>query len=244
MASEVIEPTGLDEPFAEAARQALEFIASYRDPVVGILLGGSVSRGGGDANSDLDFYVVTVGDHRQRVQRRFNGVPCEMFFNPERQLRRYYPLEAAQGKSSAVGLTLDSQVLLDVDGVVARLRDEAQVFRDAGPQVPPGVIQIRKYLAIDTLDNARDLVGRDPTMAGILAGVAVKEALALAYVLAGEWIPGDKALRQNLAGVCPQAVEPMRGFADDPSPDNAAPVLMAVLGDDTFFEWESEPEEV
>jgi hypothetical protein len=244
MVDEIFEPVGLEEPFRRAARDALGFIAAYRDPVLGIVLGGSKSCGDGDANSDLDFYVVTTGDHRQRVQRRFNDVPCEMFFNPARQIRKYFAEEAERGKTSAVGLLLDSQVLLDVNGVVAELREEARTVRMTGPQVPTAVVQQRTYLAIDTLDNARDLVDRDPALARLLASSAVQEALAMAYVLAGNWIPRDKDLIEGLEIVCPQAVEAIRGFGDDPSPDRAGAVLNAVFGHDTFFEWESTPEAV
>lgn len=48
-------------------------------------------RGGdGDRRSDLDLYVITGGERRQRVQRIYEGVPCEMFFNPESRIWEYF----------------------------------------------------------------------------------------------------------------------------------------------------------
>ncbi len=70
----------LAEPYALALQQALAFCHERTDPF-GIVASGSIVRGTGDANSDLDIYVLHAHPWRQRVQRCFNGVPCEIFIN-------------------------------------------------------------------------------------------------------------------------------------------------------------------
>ena len=117
MRVDVTIPPGLNEPYLEAVRLAVDFIFARTDKPRAVTLSGSVALGYGDPNSDLDFWVVVAGDHRQRVQRRFNGVPCEMFFNPERRIPRYFKEEATDGRCPSVGLTLDGHVLYDPEGV-------------------------------------------------------------------------------------------------------------------------------
>ena len=244
MRSGLTVPPELSEPYLEALRLAVNFIFSRSDRPLSVTLSGSVALGYGDLNSDLDIWVVVDGDHRQRVQRRFNGVPCEMFFNPERRIPHYFTEEAAEGRCPSVGLTLDGHVLYDPEGVAEKLRGQARLIRTNGPQVPHETIDLRKYLTVDTLDNARDLQGRDPLMASILAAAAVHESLRLAYVLNGQWTPRDKDLQTRIESVCPQAVEPLRKYQAKPTPDTATSVLQAILGVSTFFEWESDPDPV
>jgi hypothetical protein len=244
MRSDLTIPPELSEPYLEALRLAVDFIFNRPERPVSVTLSGSVALGYGDVNSDLDIWIVVDGDNRQRVQRRFNGVPCEMFFNPERRIPRYFSEEALEGRCPSVGLTLDGHVLYDPEGVAEKLRDQARLVRADGPRVPPETIELRKYLAVDTLDNAKDLQGRDPLMASILAAAAVHESLRLAYVLDGQWTPRDKDLQTKVDSVCPQAIEPLRRYQENPTPDTAISVLHSVLGVSTFFEWESDPDPV
>jgi len=242
MRSDVTLPPGLREPYLEALRLAVDFIFARTDKPRAVTLSGSVALGYGDPNSDLDVWVVVAGDHRQRVQRRFNGVPCEMFFNPERRILSYFMEEAMDGRCPSVGLALDGHVLYDPEGVAERLRGEAGLVRANGPQVPPETIELRKYLAVDTLDNAKDVQDRDPLMASILSAAAVHESLRLAYLLNGQWAPRDKDLQLKIGSVCPQAVAALRTYQENPTPDTADSVLQSILGVSTFFEWESGPE--
>ncbi|MEN8237818.1 MAG: hypothetical protein ABFR53_01320 [Actinomycetota bacterium] len=239
MTSEELIPPGLPEPFAGALRLAMDFVFSRTDKPLSVTLSGSVALGHGDFNSDLDIWVVVDADHRQRVQRRFNGVPCEMFFNPEARIPRYFTEEASEGRCPSVGLTLDGHVLYDPQGVAERLREQARLVRADGPQVSPETIELRRYLAVDTLDNAVDVQARDPLMASILSASAVHESLRLAYLLNGQWTPRDKDLHVEIDSVCPQAVEPLRLYRLNPTPDTARTVLQSILGVSTFFEWES-----
>lgn len=235
-------PEDLVEPYSTALRLALDFVFGRSSRPLAVTLSGSVVRGHGDPHSDLDLWIVVEGKHRQRVQKRLNGVPCEMFFNPEHRVHRYFSDEAREGAAPSIGLTLDGLVLYDPDGVAERLRGQALRVREAGPQVPPEEVVLRKYLAGDMLDNARDVSIRDPLMAGILTATAVKSALQLAYILAGTWIPRDKDLWLRLDEVRPHAVQPVKAYALDPSPDAAAAVLESIMGISGFFEWESVPD--
>lgn len=242
MRPEILFPSSLPDRFLGAAERAMDFVFDYPDRPVAVTLSGSVVLGLGDPNSDLDIWVVIEGEHRQRVQRRFDDVPCELFFNPVATIRSYFETESREGSPSSMRLTLDGHVLFDPDGVARGLREEARTVLDDGPQVPPETIVQRTYSAVDALDNARDVHGRDPMLSSIMTSSALRETLLLAYLLNGEWEPRLKDLRVGLDNVCPSVVEPLVRYEQDPTPDSAGDVLQAVLGVSTFFEWESTPE--
>ncbi len=235
-------PRGLDEPYTTAMRLALDFIAAYPAPVRAITASGSVIQGRGDPQSDLDLWVVVDGEHRQRIQVRFNGVPCELFFNPKSRIPRYFEEEARDGRGSSIGLTLDGEVLYDPHDTAKVLREQAARVRRAGPQVPDEVVVLRKYAIVDALDNARDTIVTDALMSSLLCAEAVKASLRMAYVIGGAWIPRDKDLANRLVEVSPHSVEPLIRFAEDPSVDSAAAVVDSILGVSTFFGWESSPD--
>ncbi len=220
----------------------MDVVFEYPSRTLAVTLSGSVALGRGDPHSDLDLWVVIEGEHRQRVQRRLDGVPCELFFNPESTIRSYFEREVAEGRPSSMRLTLDGHVLFDPDGVAERLREKARQLLDAGPRVPSETITYRTYSAVDGLDNGRDVHDRDPLMSSIMTAGAVREALGLAYLLNDRWEPRLKDLRGGLDDVCPSVVEPLARYEQEPTPDSAAELLQAVLGVSTFFEWESTPE--
>lgn len=235
-------PRGLAEPYTTALRLALDFIAVYPAQVVAITASGSVIQGRGDPLSDLDLWVVVDGEHRQRIQVRFNGVPCELFFNPQARIASYFEEEARDGRASSIGLTLDGEVLYDPHGVAKVLREQAAKVRQAGPQVPDEAVVLRKYGIVDALDNARDTSETDALMSTLLCAEAVKASLRLAYVLGGTWTPRDKDLAKHLSAVNPQSVQPLVRYGEDPSVDHAAAVVESILGVSTFFDWESSPD--
>src|SRR5680860_986680 len=80
-------PLSLAEPNATALEMAIAFIHERYAPR-GIIVSGTIVRGTPHASSDLDFMVIHDATWRRRSQRFFNGVPAEMFVNPEFQMRR------------------------------------------------------------------------------------------------------------------------------------------------------------
>ncbi len=59
----------------------------------GIIVAGTHISGNPDPTSDLDIYVIHAHPQRQRIQKRFKGVPAEIFVNPPAAIRRYFAEE-------------------------------------------------------------------------------------------------------------------------------------------------------
>ena len=240
MVPDVDLPPSLPERYHAAARSALAFVFDEHSASVrAVTIGGSIVRGQGDETSDLDIWVVVAGDRRQRVQRWFDGVRCELFLNPEERILRYFAEEAPTGRVPSIGLTLDGVVVHDPEGVAERLRAEARAVLDAGPTVSGFTIDQQRYGAVDSLDNARDVHDRDRLTSAVFLADALSHTLQLAYLLHGRWVPRPKDRRRLIGEVCPEVVDLLERYESDPSPDALALVLDEVLGVSTFFEWES-----
>src|SRR5689334_9007826 len=88
---------GLSDLHRAALEQALTFVRSRYAPWA-IVATGTIIRGTPDLSSDIDLCVLHNDPFRQRVQRRFQGVPFEIFVNPEGAILEYLESEARAGR--------------------------------------------------------------------------------------------------------------------------------------------------
>ncbi len=234
----------LGAPFDEALASALEYLDGLPETVIGVWLAGSLSRGEGDANSDLDLYVLVDASHRRRLSRRFNDVPTEIFLNPPHRARQYFDEDRALGRRPSLDMMAYGLILFDPGGACATIADEARAAIDLGPNPDPVVLETRRYLATDKLDNAGDVAHRDPVTARLLASAAIHEALLLAFLHRGRWAPRDKDLLPELRSFEPRAASLIGRFHDTGDLDTAAAAVEALIGRRTFYEWETPPEAV
>ena len=109
-------------PFDQAVAELEAHVRATWQPL-GILIAGSFVRGEAGPTSDLDVFVIHDRPWRLRAQRRFAGVPAELFVNPPAQIRRYFASEHAAGRT-ITGLRLSSAGLARLDqlDVAARAR--------------------------------------------------------------------------------------------------------------------------
>ncbi|HXF64841.1 MAG TPA: nucleotidyltransferase domain-containing protein [Caldilineaceae bacterium] len=233
----------LGEPYNQALREAVAFILD-RFEVWGIIASGSILDGRADPGSDLDIYVVHAKPLRQRVQRWFNGVPCEIFVNPPAAIRRYF--EGERDRPSTAAMLATGKVVLDRHPVVAELRAEAQRRLETPPNLSAAELTMRRYGAADVYENAQDIAVRDPANASLILHEAVRAMLNYAFLSANHPLPRVKTMLPALAELDPTLGALARAYyeaADAP----ARFVLAAQIAERTiqatgFFEWESTPD--
>ena len=143
-------------PFDQALRLAVEAVLAAYQPV-GVIAAGSILRGQGGPTSDIDLYVIHRAPFRQRLQRRYAGVPFEIFVNPPQQVRRYFAEERRARQPITAHMLSTGFVVLDADPVVSELRRAAALEVAQPPDVDAGTQLLRSYLIVDLLDNARDV---------------------------------------------------------------------------------------
>lgn len=236
------EPPSLDPPFDEALLKALDFLDDVPEPVVGLWLAGSVSRGEGDANSDLDLYVLVDAVHRRRIQRVLAGVPVEMFLNPPRRARQYFDEDRSLGRTPSLDMMARGLILLDPLGECAAIAKEAQAAIAGGPAVPEAEIEVRRYRATDKLDNAADVARRDPTTARLLASGALHEATILWFITQGDWAPRDKDLLPALRNRHLEAAAAVDAYGATGDIATARQAMRYLIGVAEFYEWASPPD--
>jgi len=230
------------DPYDRAVDEAEAFIRESWN-VHGIIVAGSIVRGEAGPTSDLDVFVVHAEPWRVRVQKRFAGVPAELFVNPPDRVRGYFESEHADGQPGTAHMLATGIVLPGADETVAELVREAQAWLTRPIQLTPAELASKRYAAVDMLDNARDMVDTDPAVTQLLLADAVRQTIEYAFWKRSMFQPRRKDLLRALHDIDPTAVGLVRaltGANHEASLQIAIALANHVLGVDTFFEWESD----
>lgn len=233
----------LAPPYADALRAAVDDVLTHYEPFA-ILAAGSILRGQGGPTSDIDLYVLHHAPFRQRLQRRYHGVPFEIFINPPRQVRRYFEEEHAAARPITAHILTTGVVVLDRDlATLEALRQEAAQWLAKPPTVAADALRWRSYLIADELDNARDLLDSDPACTSLILHHAVGNLVEYAFLAQGRHLPRQKALLAALDELDAQAGALARAFyaTADVGLALALATQLAehLTGAITFFAWDS-----
>jgi len=235
----------LAEPYAAALDDAVAYIHERYQPR-GIIVSGTIIRGTPQVSSDLDFMVIHEPAWRQRSQRFFNGVPAEMFVNPEFQMRRVIAAEPAGGRPVMSHLIGTGEIVHDTDGVMASLQKLAREILAGGPRVPTEDLIQMRYRIASGFEDAQDIRNIHPDRAQAIVSEALTEAVKLQFLQQGRWLPRYKVLLSDLDDLDPELGHAVRLALRCPNLDErlalATPVIQRVVGASGFFEWESEPQ--
>lgn len=235
-------------PFDQAVAELEAYVRATWHPI-GIVISGSIVRGEAGPTSDLDVFIVHDQPWRLREQRRFAGVPAELFVNPPAQVRRYFASEHADCRPSTAHMFATGEVL-DVPPphpVIAELVREARDWLARPLALTPAQLAAQRYGVVDVLDDARDVIDHDPAAAQLLLASAVSAIVPYAFVGRGQFRPRRKRALAALAELDPLAADLVRRFTAQSGRDALATVealARHVLGVDTFFAWASDPDPV
>jgi hypothetical protein len=236
----------LPDPYDRALRETVSFVLERFQPI-GIIAAGTIVRGTPDAASDLDVWVVHLKPVRQRLQKFFNGVPAEIFVNPPWVIQKYFLQEQQEGRPISAHTMATGTVVLAMDPVVEQLRKTAISLLSSSPSLTPQKLTQARYAAATKLEDALDMVERNPTAANMLASDAVRQMLQFVFLKAGQFIPRDKDLLDALTNLDSELAIKVRLFFESADwrrrmhlANELADRVLEVRG---FFEWNSEPED-
>jgi hypothetical protein len=237
-------------PYDRALAELEAYVLVTWKPL-GVVVAGSVVRGEAGPTSDLDVFVVHDEPWRLRDQRRFAGVPAELFVNPPARIRRYFANEHAEGRPSTAHMFATGEVLGVPPGpphpVIAELVREARDWLARPLALTPLELTMRRYAVVDLLDDARDTIADDAAAAHLLLGSAVSGIVAYAFLARGMFQPRRKRAAAALDEIDPAAGELVRRWTTQHGAEALATVealARRVLGVDTFFDWTSDREPV
>jgi predicted nucleotidyltransferase len=233
-------------PYDQAIVELVTYVRTTYSPR-GIVVSGSIVRGEAGPTSDFDVFVVHDQPWRVREQRRFGGTPAELFVNPPAQVRRYFASEHERGRPSTAHMLATGEPIPPIDPVIGELIREAREWLGRPIAPTPAQLEALRYGAVDTLDDARDVIDGDPAAAILLLADVVQQIIEYAFWRAGRFQPRRKARLTALAALDPDAAALVGQWASGAGRDALAIIealAQRVLGVDTFFEWSSQREPV
>jgi predicted nucleotidyltransferase len=235
------------EPYRTALLEAVTFIRQNYDPV-GIVAGGSILRGEGNATSDLDIYVIHTRTWRQRVQKWFNGIPAEIFINPPVQVRRYFVEERQEGRPVTAHLLATGHTFLATDPIVETLRAEARAMLALRPDLSPQVLTMKRYMAATALEDALDIWETDPANALFILENAMSQMVQYAYLAANRPLPRLKQTLNFLNEIDGEMAAIAHQFYTETELEARLQAAQAfahrTVQSPGFFEWQSDPQEI
>lgn len=145
-----------------------------RHVVPATLVSRSSTQGPAGGRSDLDLYVLHDQPYRQRVQRRFNGAPAEIFVNTEASVLAYLNEEEAEGRLLTAHMLANAVVVKGAgDQRLRALRDRASQSLNARPPWTESDVVQARYGAALLVEDAIDRKDADPESAMMLLGMAM-----------------------------------------------------------------------
>lgn len=184
-----------------AAAQAL--VADRFPAARAAFVTGSVLTARRTPTSDLDVLVLVGAESScYRESFRHQGWPVELFVQREADWRSFADAETAERRSPLLHMTAHGHLLVDADGVGARLRSEARQRLAAGPPpLPAEQLADRRYALTDALDDLRGCA--DPQERVFLAAQLLEQAALLVLLAEGRWLGSGKWLSRRLAEADP-----------------------------------------
>ncbi len=235
----------LAEPFATALQAAVQFIFAEVDPV-GIVATGTIVRGEGHANSDLDIYVVHLAPFRRRVQQFFEAVPAEIFINPPSAIRGYLIEEDRDGRPLTAHMLATGVVVYRSDPVVDGLRAEAREWLTRHAVLSESERTRMRYAIATRLEDGLDVAGTDDVTAMLFLTDAVIAMLEYDCRVHDGRIPRRKELMAVVGARSPELARLAAAFSRATTMaervENAVQLAERVIGARGFFPWDSGPE--
>ena len=230
----------LGSPYDDALREAAAYVLQRFEPIA-ILACGTIVAGNPDPGSDFDLYVIHREPWRQRVQKRFRGVPAEIFVNSPESVSAYLAIERFRPVTAHMLVT--GFPVLESDPEVATLRDRARAVLAEPPALDTEQAIFERYAGALMAEDAADVIERDADTASLLATEAVHHAARMRFRLAGRFVPRHKDLLAKLDRLDAPLARDVRAFLTTSDAQQrlalAGSIADSVFGARGFFEWES-----
>lgn len=228
-----------------ALQQALDWITGHFTPT-GIVVSGSILRGNPHPNSDFDLYVLHEQAFCQRVQKRFNGVPCEIFVNNAAHVQSYFASEWRANRPVTAHLLATGQVVHGHDNPqLLALLAEARHYLTQAASLTEEQATFRAYGLATLFEDATDTLGTDALTCRYLLDQAVAQAVEYAFVARQCPLPRIKDRLRSLAELDAGLGLGVQQFYLAASLEEkyalAKELVFRVAGAVAFFEWASLP---
>jgi predicted nucleotidyltransferase len=236
----------VNEKYHKALQEALEWINNHYHPI-GIVVSGSIIRGNAHHNSDFDIYVVHEGDYRQRVQKLFNEVPCEIFINNTGHIELYFEEELKNNRPVTAHILATGTVYAGNDHPeIISLIAAAKEYSNKIQELTAAQLCFKRYALAGLLEDATDMMAVDKLTALHILDKVVIDSIAFIYHINSTPLPRLKerlVMLQKVDAVAGNKVARYYMAAEVEAKYAVAKELVQhIAGASGFFEWDSERE--
>jgi len=212
---------------------------------MGIVLTGTIIRGNPGLNSDLDIFVIHGEPYRQRIQKFFNGIPCEIFVNHPDHIWRYFETDLKKNRPVSAHMLATGMVVSGGDNEeVQRIIKMAKEY-SGRPLIPDDNLKTADRYRIATLfEDATDLKEVDPATSLYFLNRAVTEAIDFLFMAGCRTLPRAKERIRQIEESWPEMGKLVTDYFEAREFDEKYAVARTLVeksvGATGFFEWESE----
>lgn len=229
-----------------ALKESVEWINLNYRPIA-IIASGSIIRGNGNANSDFDIFVVHREPYRQRVQKFFNDVPCEIFINNLQHIQGYFENELKNNRPSAANMLATGKVLLGEDDTdIIELIEKAKTYANRAVELNSAQLNMHKYGLATLLEDASDIIDSDISTAQLLLNRVIEQSMDLVFALHHQPLPRIKERLKLLDSLDAETTAHINAsYANNDIQERyklATAIVLKLTGHTSFYEWESDKE--
>src|SRR5262249_39789607 len=116
-------------------------------------------------------------------------------------IQKYFVDDQKEARPISAHMMATGTVVMATDPVVDQLRQTAISLLSSPPILTPQKLTVARYAAATKLEDAVDIVERNPATANILVSEAVRQMLQFAFLKAGRFIPRDKDILDSLTDI-------------------------------------------
>ena len=233
----------LEEKYDTALKEIVNYAFQRYNPV-GIIASGTIILGNPDASSDFDMHIIHMEPYRMRVQKFFNGIPTELFVNPPTAFDQYF--EESKQRPCMANMLATGIVIFQSEPVIDEIREKAGKILVKAPEVPEPDLTMSRYSSVLFLEDALDLLEKDPATTDLMLNKAVFSMLEYYFQSQLMFHPRFKDLISVLSKLDPELGKLVGNFYLSKNlgektaiAEKIADITVEARG---FFEWETTPE--
>lgn len=226
-----------------ALNKAISWINKNFHPI-GIIATGSIIRGNPHINSDFDIYVIHQEPYRQRVQKYFDEVPCEIFINNFKHIYEYFDQEYKVNKPVSAHMIATGTVLLgQANSEIKKLIEVANKFLLAAPNINDTKRTAMKYAISTLFEDATDIKNTDPKTCRYFLNRMVQDLMDFVFLDNGIPLPRPKErinyIELNYPNLGKLISFYYKAESFNRQYDIAEQLVILTCGEHGFFEWDS-----
>lgn len=159
-----------------------------RENVLGVILFGSWARGNNRANSDVDLLVIVTDGYRRTIECR-NTQTFEIIYTTVKAAGEFWQ----DKKDDCFGLWSVAKVLYDKDGIVEKLKQQAQEIINQGKtKIDEHQRKQYRFSAEDEIRAVEKMIAHDEATAYLVLSYTVNTLTSLFFDLREFWTPAPK----------------------------------------------------